>query len=143
MSYAKQMPESDTQRLAMSVARLNRRLRQERQSELSVSQLSVLGALRLEGTATPSALAARERVSAPSVTRTLNCLEERGLIERTADPHDRRSVVVTISQLGEKVLAEERRRRDEWLTPRLKALTVGERVVLREAAAIMTRLAES
>lgn len=127
----------------MAVARLNRRLRQERQSELTPSQLSVLGALRLEGAATPSTLAARERVSAPSITRMLKTLQERGLLDRAADPNDGRQVVLTISQLGEKVLAEERRRRDEWLAPRLQALEVRERAVLREAAAIMGRLAES
>ena len=137
------MSQSDTQRLAMAVARLNRRLRQERQSELTPSQLSVLGALRLEGAATPSVLAARERVSAPSVTRMLKALQERGLLDRAPDPNDGRQVVLTISQLGEKVLAEERRRRDEWLASRLRALDTRERAVLREAAAIMGRLAES
>ena len=127
----------------MAVARLNRRLRQERQSDLSPSQLSVLGAVFFEGPATPSTLAARERVSAPSVTRVINCLEERGLVDRVPDPDDGRQVVVSISQLGEKVLSEERRRRDAWLAPRLRALDPSERAVLRQAAAIMTRLAES
>src|SRR5690606_9494716 len=106
--------QSPSQRLSMAVARLNRRLRQERQSDLSPSQLSVLGTVFFEGPATPSTLAARERVSPPSMTRVVNCLEERGLVERVADPADGRQVVVSISQLGEQVLSEERRRRDAW-----------------------------
>ena len=144
MTYAKEMPESDSQRLAMAVGRLNRRLRQERRSELSVSHLSLLGALRLEGgAARPSVLATRERVSAPSITRALNCLEERGLLEREADPDDGRQVVVTLSAKGEQVLAEERRRQDQWLAQRLRELTASEKSTLREAAGIMRRMAES
>ncbi len=60
MNYANDMP-NDTQRLALAVARLNRRLRQERQSELTPTQLSVLGTLTQLGPTSPSAVAARER----------------------------------------------------------------------------------
>lgn len=128
----------------MAVGRLNRRLRQERQSELSVSQLSLLGALLLEGgVARPSVLAARERVSAPSITRALNCLEERGLLARSADPDDGRQVVVTLSDQGQQVIAEERRRQDQWLAQRLRELSAAEQRTLQEAAEIMRRLAES
>lgn len=142
MIYAKDMP-SDSQKLAQSVARLSRRLRQERQSELTPSQMSLLHTLCVLGPATPSAVAARERVQPPTVTRMLNALHEDGLVERSPDPSDGRQVLVTVSDQGEKVLAEERRRRDEWLTPRLRALEPRERAVLREAAAIMDRLSES
>ena len=45
--------------------------------------------------------------------------------------------------MGSKVLAEERRRRDEWLYHRLQDLDARERALLREAAAVMTRIAES
>lgn len=144
MTYANEMPESESQRLAMAVGRLNRRLRQERQSELSVSHLSLLGALRMEGgAARPSALATRERVSAPSITRALNCLEGRGLLDREPDPADGRQVVVTISAEGERVLADERRRQDAWLAQRLRELTAAERATLQEAATIMRRIAEA
>ncbi len=128
----------------MAVGRLNRRLRQERQSELSVSQLSLLGALLLEGgRARPSVLAARERVSAPSITRALKCLEERDLVTRAADPDDGRQVVVTLSDQGQQVIAEERRRQDQWLAQRLRELSAAEQRTLQEAAEIMRRLAES
>ena len=42
---------TDSQRLAQAVARLNRRLRQERQSDLTATQLSVLGSVRVLGRA--------------------------------------------------------------------------------------------
>ncbi|MCO7237991.1 MarR family transcriptional regulator [Aeromicrobium sp. CnD17-E] len=142
MTYAKDMP-TDSQNLALAVARLNRRLRQERHSDLTPSQLSVLGTLRQLGPTSPSSIAARERVSAPSVTRTLNCLAEDGLVERSPHPQDGRQVVVSLSDLGEKTLAEERRRRDAWLHQRLAELDARERALLREASAILTRITES
>ncbi|GAA0204465.1 MarR family transcriptional regulator [Cytobacillus oceanisediminis] len=142
MTYAKDMP-TDSQNLALAVARLNRRLRQERHSDLTPTQMSVLGTLRQMGPTSPSSIAARERVSAPSVTRTLNCLAEDGLVERAPHPQDGRQVVVSLSDLGEKTLAEERKRRDAWLHQRLTSLDARERAVLREAAAILTRITDS
>ena len=142
MTYAKNMP-TDSQRLALAVARLNRRLRQERHSDLTPSQMSVLGTLRRLGPTSPSAIAQHERVSAPSVTRTLNCLVEDGIVERSPHPDDGRQVVVELSDLGEKVLAEERQRRDAWLHQRLRHLDARERAVLREASALLERLSDS
>ncbi|WP_375000437.1 MarR family winged helix-turn-helix transcriptional regulator [Aeromicrobium sp. CTD01-1L150] len=134
---------TDTQNLAMAVARLNRRLRQERQSDLTPTQLSVLGTVSQLGPTSPSAVAARERVSAPSVTRTLNCLVEDGHVTREPHPDDGRQVVVSLSDTGAKVLEEERQRRDAWLHRRLRELDPRERALLREASALLTRIAES
>ncbi|MFT4188064.1 MAG: MarR family transcriptional regulator [Aeromicrobium sp.] len=134
---------TDVQRLAAAVARLNRRLRQERHSELTPSQLSLLGTLRELGTTTPGAIAAHEKVRPPSITRALSCLQDEGLVRRETHPDDGRQVLVSVSEEGERVLAEERGRRDAWLHVRLRELDARERAVLREAAAIMTRLAAS
>lgn len=140
--YAKEMP-TDSQNLARAVAQLNRRLRQERRSDLTPSQLSALATLKWLGPSSPTRIAARERVSAPSITRTLNCLVEDGYARREPHPEDRRQVIVTMSDHGEEILAEERERRDAWLHERLKSLGSKERAVLREAAAILSELAES
>jgi DNA-binding MarR family transcriptional regulator len=134
---------TDSHKLAKSVARLNRRLRQERQTELTPTQLSVLGSIRDLGSATPSAIAARERVQPPSITRMLTCLVEDGLILREPHPGDGRQVLISISDKGEAVIAEERDRRDEWLARRLTQLTTAERKILREATVLLEKLAES
>ncbi|MRJ75050.1 MarR family transcriptional regulator [Aeromicrobium sp. SMF47] len=134
---------TDAHQLARSVARLNRRLRQERQSDLTPTQLSVLGAVLKIGPATPSAIAAHERVQPPSITRTLACLVDEGYAIREPHPDDGRQVLVSVSQKGDAVLAEERTRRDLWLGHRLAALTAAERKTLREAAALLERLAQS
>jgi DNA-binding MarR family transcriptional regulator len=142
MSYAKDMP-TDSHQLARSVARLNRRLRQERQSDLTPTQLSVLGTIVQIGPATPSAIAAHERVRPPSITRTLTCLVDEGLAIRSPHPDDGRQVLMSISDKGDAVLAEQRARRDHWLAQRLAALTTPERKTLREATALLERLAQS
>jgi DNA-binding MarR family transcriptional regulator len=132
--------------LRVSVARLSRRLRSERDpvnDELSVGQLSVLGALSRGGECTVGELAALERVQPPSMTRTVNCLEEGGYIVRRPHETDRRQVMVTLSERGTQALAAERRRRDAWLARQLRELTAEERSVLRQAAPIIERLAHS
>jgi DNA-binding MarR family transcriptional regulator len=134
---------TDSHQLARSVARLNRRLRQERQTDLTPTQLSVLGSIRTLGSATPSAIAAHERVQPPSITRTLTCLVDDGLVLREPHPGDGRQVLISISDKGDAVLAEERDRRDEWLAQRLAELTTPERKTLREATALLERLAAS
>ena len=132
---------NDSQRLARAVARLNRRLRQERQPDLTATQLSVLGSIMKVGPATPSAIAAHERVRPPSITRTLNCLVDEGLVTREQHPDDGRQVLISLSGKGEEVLAEERARRDLWLAHRLAELTTDERAVLRRAADLLEGLA--
>jgi len=132
--------------LRISVARLSRRLRSERDPEnelLPVGQLSVLGALNRFGEHTVGELAALERVQPPSMTRTVNCLEEGGYVVRRRHESDGRQVVVALSEQGKETLANDRRRRDAWLAQRLRELTPDERSVLRQAAPIIERLAHS
>ena len=72
--------------LRLATFRLSRRLRAEKTDEaLSDGQVAVLGVLFRQGAQTLTQLAERERVSAPSMNRTVNCLEETGL-PRSASP---------------------------------------------------------
>lgn len=129
--------------LAVSAGRLARRLRQERDSELTATQLSALGTLRMHGPLTPGALAAYEKVQPPSMTRTVNCLAELGLVRREPHDTDRRQVVLHLSDQGAVLLAAERRRRDAWLAQTLRGLPTEERDVLRRAAPLLDKLARS
>lgn len=148
MASVQQLVRSDAglaAALRVSVARLNRRLRSERDpaNELSLGQLSVLGALFRSGACSIGELAAQERVQPPSMTRTVNCLEEGGYVERRAHETDRRQVVVALADKGAETLAADRKRRDAWLAQRLRELTQEERSVLRQAAPIIERLANA
>ena|SRR5665811_2287276 len=131
--------------LRISVARLTRRLRSERdpQNELSVGQLSVLGALFRNGECSVGELATLEGVQPPSTTRTVNCLEEDGYVVRRPHDTDGRQVVVALSEKGTETLAADRKRRDVWLAQRLRDLTPEERSMLRKAAPIIERLAHA
>ena len=131
--------------LRVSVARLTRRLRSERdpQNELSVGQLSVLGALFRNGECSIGELAAHERVQPPSMTRTVNFLEEDGYVARRPHDTDGRQVVITLADKGLETLTADRRRRDAWLARSLRELTPDERSALRRAAPIIERLAHA
>ena len=129
--------------LAVSVMRLARRLRQERDSDLTATQLSALGTIRRYGPLTIGALAAHERVQPPSMTRTVGCLLDRGMVTREADPTDRRQVVVVLSDEGRTLIDAERRRRDAWLAQRLRELSPADRDVLRRAVPLLEGLTQA
>lgn len=130
--------------LRVSVMRLRRRLVSERSPDhaLSLTAAAVLGALHRCGDLTLGALAARERVRPPSMTRTVTALEELGYVVRRPDERDGRAVLVHLTDLGRSTVLDDRRRRDEWLARRLRDLTPDDRDVLRRAAPILERLAD-
>jgi DNA-binding MarR family transcriptional regulator len=131
--------------LRVSVMRLSRRLRNERDAsyDLSASQLAVLGTLWRLGPLSIGDLAAAEKVQPPSMTRTVTCLCEKGLLRRDADSADKRLVVVSLTEAADAVLAESRRRKEAWLNRELHELTPTERRILREAAPILERLSRA
>jgi len=130
--------------LRIAVARLSRRLRAEKEDdELSDSQTAILAYLVREGPGTIGRLSEYERVTPPSMNRTVNRLEEAGYVERTADQADGRKVVVVPTERGVELVAETRRRRDAWLHQRLRTLSPEQRAILAQAADIIRGLAES
>lgn len=130
--------------LRVAVARLSRRLRAEKEDdELSDTQTSTLAFLVREGSGTIGRLSEHERVTPPSMNRTVNHLEQAGYVRRTADPIDGRKVVVVPTESGLRLVAETRRRRDAWLHQRLRTLTPEQRETLAEAATILRELADS
>lgn len=129
--------------LRMATFRLARRLRAERAVDsMSDGQFAVLAALKVHGPHTLGELAERERVTAPSMTRTVNGLEEAGYLSRTTPDDDRRKVVIALTDDGLRVVEETVRRRDAWLEDALGELTPTERRTLAEAAEAMRKLAD-
>ncbi len=154
MSYANDMPTLQkvsrtdaglASELRLSVMRLRRRLAGERHPDnaLSINQMGVLGVLyRTGGALTVGELAAAERVQPPSMTRTVNCLEDSGDVVRRPHETDGRQVVVELSEQGRARVLADRERRDAWLARRLQELTPEERAILRQAAPILANLAQ-
>jgi DNA-binding MarR family transcriptional regulator len=131
--------------LRVSVMRLARRLRHERDTEfpLGLGAISVLGVLLRHGESTVGQLASQERVQPPSMTRTVNALVEQGYAVRRPSETDGRSTLVDISDKGREMLLADRRRRDAWLAQRLKDLTAEDRDLLRQVAPLIERLASA
>ena len=127
-------------RLRPVLTRLARRMRQEASGDLSPTQGAALATIDCHGPLTPSELAARERIQRPTATRVLARLEEAGLVERTADPEDRRSSLVSTSPAGHALLDAVRDRKDAYLARRLSALSPDELAALDRAAAILERV---
>jgi DNA-binding MarR family transcriptional regulator len=129
--------------LSLAVMRLARQLRFRRpQSPVSLSQLSALSTLSKEGPMTPGALAIRERVRPPSMTRVIASLADLGFVDRTAHPDDGRQVLVSVSGAGTDLLEAERRASQEWLTERLACLGRAERDMLRDATDLILFLVD-
>ena len=132
-----------TSDLSLAVVRLARQLRFRRpDSPVSLSQLSALATLSKDGPLTPGALASRERVKPPSMTRVIASLAELGFVDRVAHPDDGRQVLVSVSVAGQDLIEVERRASREWLQQRLAELEPGQRKTLLEAADLMLAIVD-
>jgi DNA-binding MarR family transcriptional regulator len=149
MSYPRVVPVTTVRtdsglssQLRISIMRLARRLRAERPDDsLTLNQLSAMSTLANHGRMPLGELAAYEKVQPPSMTRTVACLEEGGLVQRVPHPTDRRQVLVELTEEGHARVAEDRKRRDAWLARRLRELSKDERDALRAAAPVLQKLA--
>ncbi len=130
------------QRLRLVLARSARRLRQHAGDALTPSQTAALATVERHGPLTPSELASLEQVSRPTATKVLSQLQSGGLVARTPDPSDGRSALVSVTARGRERLARMRRRKDAYLSGRLRALSESERETLERAARILERLIE-
>lgn len=135
--------------LRLATFRLARRLRSvravdSRNTAMSDAQLAVLAALRAHGRHSLTALADRERVTAPTMSAVVTGLEEQGYVTRIPDDQDRRRVHVEITPAGEKVVTETFERRTRLIMTEITELdlTDDELSVLHEASILMRKLAE-
>lgn len=91
---------------------------------------------------TPGTLAAKERVQPPSMTRVIASLSEMDLVNRDPHPTDGRQVIVSLSDAGRALIADEANAREEWMTEQLSGLSPAQLDVLREAVGIMTQIVD-
>lgn len=127
--------------LRLACMRISRRIRFESTDEdLAPHHFSVLARLE-DGARTPRRLADIEKVSAPSMTRTVGSLVDAGLAARHDDPEDGRRVLVELTSEGIAALDQIRRRRGRWMSERVRELSGEEQATLAGAAEILTRIA--
>lgn len=128
-------------RLRIAIVRLNRRLRSQTDSEITLSQTSALACLGAAGPLAPRELAAKEGVRPPSMTRIIASLEDAGLVHRRQHPTDGRQAIVELTDAGRNRIEQEASAREQWLDLRLADLTEQERETLSKAAEILDRMA--
>ena len=130
--------------LRLAILRLSRRMRAERAGEdVTDGQLSVLFVLWKEGAQTLSSLAEHERVTPPSMNRTVNALVDATLVTRDSSPDDGRKVLIQLTPAGLEIAQETKRRRVAWFARQLATLTPDQRASIDAATPILRELADS
>ncbi len=76
------------------------------------------------------------------MTRIIAALQRMGMIDRKTNPEDGRQVLVDLTAAGTARADAEGAARERWLAQKLSTMTPEERALLREAAALLNRLAE-
>lgn len=143
------MPELDTELLTLAndlrvaCQRVARRVRFESTSDVPPHQFSVLVGLHRLGPQTPTQLAAVDAVSTPSMTRTINCLGDAGLVERVRHPEDGRQILVSITDAGQKVIDETVASRDTWMLSHIAGLDAEQLTLLRQAADLLMEVSNA
>lgn len=133
--------------MRLAVGRLARRLRQlyalRHGDQLSFTELAVLSRLHRDGPASASQLANSERVTTQAVGAAIGALHQRGLIQRTPDPRDRRKTIVSLTDPGRSALTvREQTVIDRMVQAVASGCTPAERRQLAAAAPLLERLAE-
>ena len=123
--------------LRLACMRISRRVRYESSHDVAPHQFSVMCRLE-EAPRTPGELAEAERVAKPSMTRTVGALVDRGLVLRQDDPLDGRSVILSLSEEGRRLVKAIRRRRDHTDEARVPA---ERQDVLARATEILAKVA--
>ena len=130
--------------LRIAIMRLSRRMRAERAGEdVTDGQLSVLFVLWKDGAQTLGSLAEHERVTPPSMNRTVNALVDAGLVTRDSSPDDGRKVLIQSTEAGLEIAKETKRRRVAWFARQLATLTPDQRAIIDAATPILRELADS
>ena len=99
---------ADLDRLRVVLLRLTRRIRASSHDAITASQRSALGTIYYFGPLSVGQIAEREHVQPPSASKIVAGLEQLGLIERSADPSDRRCSLISLSPAGRAAVDEMR-----------------------------------
>jgi len=127
--------------LRVVLGQLMRRLRAEHR--FPISHGAVLGRLDRQGPLSTVELASAERVRPQSMGQTLGELETQGLVSRRPDEADGRRTLLELTDAGRQTLAEDRQRREGWLTQAIEQeFSADEQEVLAQAIPLLARLTE-
>lgn len=139
MSTARQSgPEAMAESLHSAAIHLLRKLRRaDARSGLNGPRLSALSVIVFGGPLTLGRLAEVEQVKPPTMTRIVNALEGKGLVRKVANPSDRRTIHLSATMKGKRVMLEARERRVRSLAEGIGELSEGRQQKLRAAIGII------
>jgi DNA-binding MarR family transcriptional regulator len=145
---ARRTPSREVTRLAgevrTEVNRLAYHLRTPAtRSGITPTRLTALSALtRYPDGVRQGDLAELMNISAPSMTRLVEILEEAGWVERRRDPADQRCLLLVLSPVGRKTLDTLREESASELSRELADLDDDERAALAAAVPVLRKLAD-
>ena len=123
--------------------RLQRRLRPGyHMTRLSPARLSALSLIVTEGSCTAGQIAQAEQVTAATITRIVDGLEESGLITRTPSRRDRRMVELQPTSEGRAALRDAKDRQIMRLAGELAPLDQDDCLRMFDAVDILDRLSQ-
>jgi len=142
MSRETQISSLETaERLHSASIHLLRKLRREDESgSLNAPRLSALSVIVFAGPITLGDLATAEQVRPPTMTHIVSALEQRGLVVRKQNVEDGRSICLSATAAGKRLLLEGRRRRIRALVERIDALGSAEQSLLSKAAQVLSKV---
>ena len=113
---------------------------EDAQAGIGPAQLSALSVLVFAGEKTVGELATLEQVQPPTMSRIVDGLVQKKLVERVSSANDRRTVQISATPAGRKLLLAGRDRRVRALAKRFDDLSKKEVETLLTAAEIMKRI---
>jgi DNA-binding MarR family transcriptional regulator len=129
--------------LRTTVVRLNHSLREPvARRGVTPTRLTAMVTLEKCGPMRPGDLADRLSVTAASMSRLVEALEEGGWVDREPDPEDRRARLLSLSAEGRGTLETLRREGTGELADAIRALPQAERARLAAALPVLMRLSD-
>jgi DNA-binding MarR family transcriptional regulator len=135
-------PVEEASGLRVALVRIHRQLRARTGADITLSQSSALARIEQAGPVRLGTLAELEGTTPATMSRVIDSLADRRLIERVADPLDGRARLVRLRPEGGALLAGIRTRNTEALREALAGLTGDERRTLSAAIPVLERLSD-
>lgn len=136
------MTDVATDAIGEAVYALATELVRQMPRDMSLTSVATLSTLVRRGPRRVTELAASEGVAQPSMTALVTSLEREGLVERRADPRDKRAALVTITERGRDYVANRRRVGAGLVSSTLTELSDDERTALADAVGALRRVRE-
>lgn len=108
-------------------------------NHLSMPQVEILSFIGPDGSATMKEIADHLKITPPSVTTMIAEMEKKKIVERKADPADRRRVSIIFSKSTQKIYSSILEKKKEVLTSMLSRLSAHDKKELERIITILIK----